>query len=58
MFREAKTHEIIDFLNSLFRSNRILEFEYLYTDALEELSKRSKLLHSLYTYYKDFNDGI
>lgn len=54
MFKQDKTSEIIDFLNSLIGLSKINDFQNLYNEALIELYKRTPILATLYQYYYEF----
>lgn len=56
MFERDKTHEIIDFLNSLIINQKTGTYINLYTEALKELGKRSGIIASTYQYYDRIRD--
>lgn len=54
MFRDENTSEIIGFLNSIIKNNKVNDYQTLYDEALVELKNRSPILSILYAYYKNF----
>ena len=48
MFEDYETSELLDILNYILRSGRWKELEYVYSELVLELRKRSELMGMIY----------